>query len=209
MAIELRVPSLGESITEVFIGDWRKGEGAHAAAGENLVEIESDKATVELAAPQAGVVSKVLKKKGETAQVGEVIGYLEPAGAAAATPGKAPEPAAPAAAAPASHVAVSNETPIAAGGTTNGSGDVRVMPAAARELAQRGMQPSEVSASGPGGRMLKEDVVRQAESPRAEPAKQPAAVAVVAPPAPAPQKSGFENLEDEMASLLGRPKSPS
>lgn len=191
MAIELRVPSLGESITEVFIGDWRKGEGAHAAAGENLVEIESDKATVELAAPQAGVVSKVLKKKGETAQVGEVIGYMEPAGAAAATPGKAPEPAAPAAAAPASasHVAVSSETPIATNGPTNGSGDVRVMPAAARELAQRGMQPSEVSASGPGGRMLKEDVVRQAEAPRAEPAKQPAAVAVVAPPAPAPQKS--------------------
>ena len=189
MAIELRVPSLGESITEVFIGDWRKGEGAHAAAGENLVEIESDKATVELAAPQAGVISKVLKKKGETAQVGEVIGYMEPAAAAAATPGKSPEPAAPPAAAPASHVAVSNETPIAAGGTTNGSGDVRVMPAAARELAQRGMQPNEVSASGPGGRLLKEDVVRQAETPRAEPAKQPAAVAVVAPPAPAPQKS--------------------
>lgn len=188
MAIELRVPSLGESITEVFIGDWRKGEGAHAAAGENLVEIESDKATVELAAPQAGVVSKVLKKKGETAQVGEVIGYLEPASAAAAAPGKAPEPAAPVAAAAASKVAVSTETPIAAG-PTNGAGDVRVMPAAARELAQRGMQPSEVSASGPGGRMLKEDVVRQAEVVRAEPAKQPAAVAVVAPPAPAAQKS--------------------
>jgi 2-oxoglutarate dehydrogenase E2 component (dihydrolipoamide succinyltransferase) len=181
MAIELRVPSLGESITEVFIGEWRKGEGAQAAAGENLVEIESDKATVELAAPQAGVVSKVLKKKGETAQVGEVIGYMEPAGTPVGQ--KTPEPTkdAPAAPAPASHVAVHNEAPIATSSGANGSGESRVMPAAARELAQRGMQASEVSASGPGGRLLKEDVVRHAEAPRAEP-KQPAAVATVAPP---------------------------
>ena len=76
MAIELRVPSLGESITEVFIGEWRKQEGAQAASGENLVEIESDKATVELAAPQAGVVTKILKKKGETAEVQAPKGVL-------------------------------------------------------------------------------------------------------------------------------------
>ncbi|MGC3969202.1 MAG: 2-oxoglutarate dehydrogenase complex dihydrolipoyllysine-residue succinyltransferase [Pirellulales bacterium] len=189
MAIELRVPSLGESITEVFIGEWRKGEGAQAAAGENLVEIESDKATVELAAPQAGVVSKVLKKKGETAQVGEVIGYMEPAGSTAGQ--KTPEPTkdAPAAPAPASKVAVEKEAPISASSASNGSGEARVMPAAARELAQRGLQPSEVAASGPGGRLLKEDVVRHAEAPRAEP-KQPAAVATIAPPVPsAPAKN--------------------
>ncbi len=182
MAIELRVPSLGESITEVFIGEWRKQEGAQAASGENLVEIESDKATVELAAPQAGVVTKILKKKGETAAVGEVIGYME-AGTAAATP-KTDAPAGDAKPTAPSHVTVPDETPIAASSKNGPAAEARVMPAAAREMAQRGLQPSDVAATGPGGRILKEDVVRQGSAP----AKAPAAVATVAPP-PAPAKS--------------------
>ena len=183
MAIELRVPSLGESITEVFIGEWRKQEGAQAASGENLVEIESDKATVELAAPQAGVVTKILKKKGETAAVGEVIGYMEAGTAAAATP-KTEAPAGDAKPAAPSHVTVPDETPIAASSKNGPAAEARVMPAAAREMAQRGLQPSDVAATGPGGRILKEDVVRQGSAP----AKAPAAVATVAPP-PAPAKS--------------------
>ena len=77
MAIELKVPTVGESITEVQIGEWLKAEGDWADKDQPLVEIESDKATVELPAPQAGKVTKVLKQKGESAAVGEVIGYLE------------------------------------------------------------------------------------------------------------------------------------
>lgn len=171
MAIELRVPSVGESITEVFIGEWRKKLGERAAVGENLVEIESDKATLEIAAPQAGVISQILKKKGESATVGEVIGYLDPAGAA--NDATSPSGSAPAAA---------SAAPAA---TPNGStGDAaRVMPAAAREMAERGIKPAEVLPSGPGGRILKEDVVRQAEAKAAAP--KPAAGAV----APASAKS--------------------
>ncbi|MCE9606958.1 MAG: 2-oxoglutarate dehydrogenase complex dihydrolipoyllysine-residue succinyltransferase [Planctomycetia bacterium] len=174
MAIELRVPSIGESITEVFIGEWRKQEGAHAASGENLVELESDKATLELPAPEAGVVAKILKKKGETAAVGEVIGYFEPAAAGAAN-GEGPKTdgAKPAVA----------EAPSAkpAAASVGGPGDgARVMPAAARELAERGLQATAVAPSGPGGRLLKEDVVRHAEAPR------PAApTAVATKPVPA------------------------
>ncbi len=78
MAVELKVPTVGESITEVQIGQWLKGEGQVAEKDENLVEIETDKATVEIVAPVTGRVSKVLKRSGETAEVGEVIGYMEP-----------------------------------------------------------------------------------------------------------------------------------
>jgi 2-oxoglutarate dehydrogenase E2 component (dihydrolipoamide succinyltransferase) len=80
MAVELKVPAVGESITEVQIGQWLKGEGQDAEKDENLVEIETDKATVEIVAPVSGKISKVLKRTGETAAVGEVIGYMEPSG---------------------------------------------------------------------------------------------------------------------------------
>lgn len=89
MAVELKVPAVGESITEVQIGQWLKGEGQHVDKDENLVEIETDKATVEIAAPVAGTISKVLKRTGDVAAVGEVIGYVVP-GSAGTSAGEAP-----------------------------------------------------------------------------------------------------------------------
>src|SRR5207253_1725511 len=77
MAIELKVPSVGESITEVEIGDWLKAEGEAVAKDENVVVIESEKATVELPAPAAGKLTKIHKKQGESAKVGDVIGEIE------------------------------------------------------------------------------------------------------------------------------------
>src|SRR5690348_3032591 len=87
MPIELKVPAVGESITEVEIGDWLKPEGATVGKDETVVALESEKATVELPAPAAGKVSKILKQKGQTAAIGEVIGYLEE-GEAKETPTK-------------------------------------------------------------------------------------------------------------------------
>ena len=170
MPVELKVPSVGESITEVQLGDWLKKPGELARADEGLVVIETDKVTVELPAPGAGAVVKTLKRKGDKALVGEVIGYFEvgaqPApppvkgGAAPAAPASAPAPA-----------------------PTATKGEKVVMPAAARELAQRGLSASEVAASGPGGRLLKEDVQRHAPAKAA--AAAPAAPAAAAVPAPA------------------------
>jgi 2-oxoglutarate dehydrogenase E2 component (dihydrolipoamide succinyltransferase) len=82
MPVELKVPEVGESITEVQIGEWRKKVGEHVEKDEALVEIETDKATVEISAPVAGSIAKMLKKNGETAAVGEVIGYMEEGAAA-------------------------------------------------------------------------------------------------------------------------------
>ena len=78
MAIEIRVPSLGESITEVEIGQWFKAEGDAVQKDENIVALESEKATVELPAPAAGRLAKILKPKGQKANVGDVIATLEP-----------------------------------------------------------------------------------------------------------------------------------
>src|SRR5436190_5623735 len=77
MAIELKIPEVGESITEVEVGDWLKGMGEEVKKDEAVVTLESEKATVELPAPDSGVIAKVLKQKGEVAKVGEVIAYLE------------------------------------------------------------------------------------------------------------------------------------
>ena len=103
MPIELKVPVIGESVSEIFIGQWYKGEGSTVAVDENLVELESEKATLDVPSPSAGVITKILKQAGETAEVGEVIAYLDAAAAsapAAKAPEKAPEPAAPAPAPP-------------------------------------------------------------------------------------------------------------
>src|SRR5918998_6860331 len=77
MTIEVKVPEVGESITEVEIGDWLKAVGESVQQDEDLVVIETDKATVEILAPQTGRLSKILKASGETARVGEVIGHLD------------------------------------------------------------------------------------------------------------------------------------
>ena len=84
--LELKVPSVGESITEVQIGKWHKSVGQAVEKDENVVELESDKATVDLPAPATGTIAKMLKQSGETAAVGEVIGYVQVGATAAASP---------------------------------------------------------------------------------------------------------------------------
>ena len=91
MAIELKVPEVGESITEVMIGVWKKNVGDSVSTDETVVEIESDKATVELPSPSNGVVSTILKQAGEQAVVGEVIGYLEAVSSSQPAPATPPE----------------------------------------------------------------------------------------------------------------------
>src|SRR5438093_801790 len=80
MAVELVVPSVGESISEVEIGDWLKNPGDPVEEDEPVVVIETEKVTVELPAPATGTITQTLKRKGEKAAVGDVIGYMEPNG---------------------------------------------------------------------------------------------------------------------------------
>src|SRR3954470_4855629 len=85
MPVELVVPSVGESITEVEIGDWLKHPGEPVNQDDPLVVLETDKVTVELPAPTSGTITTMLKNKGDKASVGDVIGYMEPNGARASS----------------------------------------------------------------------------------------------------------------------------
>lgn len=185
MALELKVPEVGESITEVMIGIWKKQEGDAVATDESVVEIESDKATVELPAPGSGTITKILKGSGERATVGEVIGYMELAGVgapAAATPAPAVTPAAPASMPP--------TTPSAA----------RVMPAAARVLGEAGVAAAAAVATGPGGRITKADAQQAVAATIVAAAPRPPAQAV----APAPAKPVAAASPPAVAAAGGR-----
>src|SRR5437870_489476 len=95
MSIELKVPNVGESIQEVQIGQWLKHEGDAVREDESVVELETDKASLDVSAPAAGVISKITKRDGERVSVGEVIGYLdEQNGAPESEKRKTAEPAA-------------------------------------------------------------------------------------------------------------------
>ncbi|MEY3172763.1 MAG: Dihydrolipoyllysine-residue succinyltransferase component of 2-oxoglutarate dehydrogenase complex [Planctomycetota bacterium] len=162
--IEIKVPRPGESISEVMIGEWYVREGQYVAADKNLVALESDKATFDVPAPRGGIVSRILKKAGELAQVEEVIGYLQPAEApaAAASPAApAPAPATTSAPAAASATPAAPSAAASSGTTTSGG---HVMPAAERLMAENRLPAGSVAGTGPGGRVLKEDVIRTVAS---------------------------------------------
>jgi 2-oxoglutarate dehydrogenase E2 component (dihydrolipoamide succinyltransferase) len=139
---------------------------------DSIVEIESDKATVDLPAPAAGTVTKILKGSGEKARVGEVIGYLEPAGSAAAT---AATPAAPGGQPVVDVKRTGSRVDIGSVQMSPGEG-ARVMPAAARVLGEAGVAASVAQGTGPGGRVTKEDAIGAVAA-----AKAPAAVSKPAP----------------------------
>jgi 2-oxoglutarate dehydrogenase E2 component (dihydrolipoamide succinyltransferase) len=188
MPIELKVPSFGESITEVMLGEWLKQPGDKVAQDDPIVVIETDKVTAELPAPADGVVTEVLKQEGASANVGDVVGYME-AGEAPSTGGEAggeapsearesepepepeskpepePEPAEqqaePKQEAGPQPAAEPGEAAESKTGTT--ADDDRVMPAARRLLHEHGLSASDVEATGPGGRLLKEDVQRHVD----------------------------------------------
>ncbi|MDB5345813.1 MAG: 2-oxoglutarate dehydrogenase, subunit, dihydrolipoamide succinyltransferase [Schlesneria sp.] len=153
MTVEVKVPGFGESVTSVVLVEWLKQEGDVVAVDDELVEVESDKATQKIASPSAGKITKVMKAAGDAADVGEVIALIDETVTAGSAPA-APAPAAPAESKPA---AASTPSPA----PSNSNDGPRVMPAAARALSENGMTASQVTPSGPGGRLLKEDVQRQ------------------------------------------------
>ena len=169
MPTDLIVPQVGESITEVQIGPWHKQPGEAVKKDEVLVEIETDKVTQELYAPADGVIAAIGMPEGETAAVGAVIGSFEEGAAGSA--------------------------PAASGSDAgnNGSGDGgAVMPAAQRLLDEHGLKAGDVKATGPGGRLLKEDVQAFVAS-GGKPASNGAAAASA--PAPAAPSAGPRDEE--------------
>ena len=203
-SLTLRAPALGESVQEATLGAWKRAEGDEVSADEPLVEVESEKATLEVPAPGAGVLRRILRKSGETVAVGDAIAEIDELGAGAPAPkpndGK-PAVAAPAAAPP----AVVPAPAPAAGGVTNGGGSVlRAAPSARRALAESGLPASEVKGSGRGGRISKQDVDRAlAERGHEEPVAAPQALA---PPPPIALRPAAEPSDEERERVV--PMSP-
>ncbi|QTL05842.1 2-oxoglutarate dehydrogenase complex dihydrolipoyllysine-residue succinyltransferase [Aquabacter sp. L1I39] len=170
MATEIRVPTLGESVTEATIGKWFKKPGDAVKADEPLVELETDKVTVEVPAPAAGVLSEIIAKDGETVGVGALLGAIAEGGAAAAPAApKAEAPKAAPAPAPAAPAAPAKAAP----GAENG-------PAVSRLAAESGVSPAGVAGSGKDGRVTKGDMLAAIASGAAAPAPAPVSVPRVA-----------------------------
>jgi len=173
MAIDIKVPELGESVVEATIIRWFKSEGDPVKIGEALVELETEKANFEVAAEKQGVLSKILKKDGEDVEVGDVLGSIEEGKAGDAAPAreaaKAPEPAPePVKEAP------KQET------------EERVTPVAKRVAEENNVDVSRVQGTGPSGRVTKEDVeaymAKESSQPaKEEPAKSPSTAVIQAP----------------------------
>ncbi len=186
MATEIRVPTLGESVTEATIGQWYKKVGDAVNADEPLVELETDKVTVEVPAPSSGVLSEIIAQEGETVEVGALLAALD-AGASAGASGKGTAEAA------ADPAPVPEAAPVAAASATA----MPASPAAAKKMAEHDLTEDDVEGSGKRGQILKEDVMASldqgiadamaAPEAAAEPAAPaPAAVAAPAPVAPSP-----------------------
>ena len=175
--IEVKVPQLSESVAEATLLQWHKKVGDAVARDENLVDIETDKVVLELPAPSAGVIVEIKKGDGATVVADEVIATIDTeakAGAAApqaAAPAQAPAPAQPAAPAQAADPA--------AGGATGGP----AMPAAAKLLAEKGIDPSQVAGTGRDGRITKGDALAATAQPAAA---TPSALPAVNAPAALP-----------------------
>ena len=173
MSLNLTVPEAGESITEVRVGKWRKAEGDFVRVDEVVVEIETDKAAMELPAPTSGTLVKIVKAEGADATVGEVIAVMEEGGeapeAAPAKPSVTPQQSETDAPEPAP------ENPVAP----------HVMPSARRVLSQADVPVADTEGTGPGGRVLKEDAERTVQAKVSKPAATPPAAPTPQPPRPA------------------------
>ena len=175
MAIEIKAPTFPESVQEGSLATWHKQPGEAVTRDELLVDIETDKVVLEVVAPADGVLAEVFAAEGDTVQSGQLIAKLEE-GAAASAP-------APAAAAPAAASAES-------------VGEPQINPAAKKLAQERGINIAEVTGSGKGGRIIKEDVLNhQAAAPAPAPAAAAAPVAAAAAALPSELAGAGERVE--------------
>lgn len=193
MAVDLTVPQLGESISEAVVGKWHKKVGESVAVDEPLVALETDKVTVDVPAPAGGALAQIARKEGDRVKVGEVLGSIAPRGSVPATAptsardGQPPPPV--------------QRSPERSVGPERNVGDGRgalLTPVARRVAEDNALDPSQIRGSGPGGRIVKDDVLQllggTAEALRKAPE----------PPSPAPRTDGPREERVRMTPLRRR-----
>jgi len=196
---EIKVPTLGESVSEATVAKWLKKEGDVVAADETVCELETDKVTLEVNAPSAGVISRIIAKEGTNVGVGAILGEIGAASAANdVRPAPKVDPVAPPPAAPAPIIAVQS-APMPAQ-------DVRHGPAATKMMADNNLSPTDIAATGRDGRITKGDVIAHMDSPA--PAAKPAVPSAPAVPhvaralAPREERVKMTRLRQSIAKRL-------
>ncbi|HEY2210203.1 MAG TPA: 2-oxoglutarate dehydrogenase complex dihydrolipoyllysine-residue succinyltransferase [Bradyrhizobium sp.] len=195
---EIRVPTLGESVTEATIGRWFKKAGDAVAVDEPLVELETDKVTIEVPAPSAGTLGEIVARDGETVAVGALLGQINDGAAGAASkPAAAPAKAAPAAAAPPPPAAAPAAAAAAAPIRKAPTADAPLAPSVRKISAESGIDAATVPGSGKDGRVTKGDMLAAIEKAASAPTPihQPAAAVQVRAPSPADDAAREERVK--------------
>ncbi len=179
MATDVKVPVLGESITEATVGEWLKQPGDAVAADEPIASLETDKVALEVPAPEAGVLGELKVQVGDTVEVGAVIATIEAGSGTAAK-------AAPAAAA---------ESAPASASADDGASSITLSPAVRRLVLEHGVDPSKISGSGKDGRLTKDDVEKYVKSGASAPLVEKGSATGADIPAAAPAAGGTRGEE--------------
>ncbi len=220
MAIDIKVPPLGESLVDAIVGQWLKGEGDSVSRGETILELETDKVNLEVTAEDDGVIGAIQRQEGDTVTVGEVLGTLEPGDGQplAANPEAAPDPAAVDAAAttapvePSTPPAPAAPAPAPEPAATADDGGGRAAPVVKRMAEEHGIDLNAVKGTGPGGRITRDDLLgfvasRPGAAPAATPPPAPAAAPAAAPDAngqAAPAATAGDASREERVRLSRR-----
>lgn len=206
MATEVKVPTLGESVTEATVGQWLKKPGEAVKADEPIVSLETDKVAVDVPAPAAGTMGDIVAKEGDTVEVGALLGYVNAGAAAAASPAPATAPA-PAAKAEAAAPAPAASAPAPAADEEGEGGNLTLSPSVRRLVLEHGLDPSKIKGTGKDGRLTKDDVVAAAAAGTAKaaagaPAVAPAADAPAAGPSRKQERVKMTRLRQTVAKRL-------
>ena len=204
MATEVKVPTLGESVTEATVGQWLKKPGEAVALDEPIVSLETDKVAVDVPSPVAGTLGDIIAKEGDTVNVGALLAMVNEGAAAAAAPAASPAPAAKAeAAAP----APAASAPEPAASDEDEGGNLTLSPAVRRLVLEHGLDPSKIKGTGKDGRLTKDDVTAAvaagtAKAAASAPASAPAADAPAAGPTRAQERVKMTRLRQTVAKRL-------
>lgn len=176
MSFEIRVPTLGESVVEATINQWLKQEGEHVAAGDPLLELETDKVNLEIPAEHAGVLVSIARGAGETVTIGDMLGIIDMSDA----PPPDSDGGSPAPSAETQDTPVHQDTSPAKQDDSDAGADVQATPVALRMAADHQVDIRSVTGSGPGGRVTKDDMVSHLHRDEHTATEQP----VAPPPVP-------------------------
>ncbi|AOF95577.1 2-oxoglutarate dehydrogenase complex dihydrolipoyllysine-residue succinyltransferase [Sphingobium sp. RAC03] len=204
MATEVKVPTLGESVTEATVGQWLKKPGEAVALDEPIVSLETDKVAVDVPSPVAGTLGDIIAKEGDTVNVGALLAMVNEGAAAAAAPAAS---AAPAAKAEAAAPAPAASAPAPAASDEDEGGNLTLSPAVRRLVLEHGLDPSKIKGTGKDGRLTKDDVTAAvaagtAKAAASAPASAPAADAPTAGPTRAQERVKMTRLRQTVAKRL-------